>query len=58
MKKLIIKKVLKPDVAITIVFSILKLTNQITWSWWWIFSPIIISVIILIFVKNQYYDNN
>jgi len=48
MMKLIIKKVLKPDVAITIVFLILKLTNQISWSWWLVFSPIIIPVIIFI----------
>ena len=48
MKKLIIKKVLKPDVVITIVFLILKLNNIISWSWWWVFSPIIIPVIIFI----------
>jgi hypothetical protein len=32
-----------------VTFLILKLTNVITWSWWWIFSPIwIICGIILI----------
>lgn len=45
------KMILKPDVLITIVFLILKLTNVISWSWWWIFSPIIIPVIILIIAK-------
>jgi hypothetical protein len=49
--KRLIKMVLKPDVVITIVFLILKLTNVISWSWWWIISPIIIPVIILIIFK-------
>lgn len=26
--------------ALTIVFITLKLTNYITWSWWWIFAPL------------------
>jgi len=29
-----------------LVFLILKLTNVITWSWWWVFSPIWISFIL------------
>lgn len=24
---------------LTIVFIILKLTNTITWSWWWVLAP-------------------
>ena len=40
--------------VLTIVFLILKLTNVITWSWWWVFSPILISfglsVLLLIFL--------
>jgi uncharacterized protein (DUF983 family) len=30
-----------PDyvMIIFIIFLILKLTNNLTWSWWWIFSP-------------------
>ena len=28
---------------LTIVFIILKLTKVITWSWWWVVSPIWIS---------------
>ena len=31
-----------------IVFLVLKLTNVIDWSWWWVFAPIWISVCILI----------
>ena len=27
---------------LTIVFIILKLTQVIDWSWWWVFSPLLI----------------
>ncbi len=29
-------------VLLTIIFVILKLTGAIAWSWWWVFSPLII----------------
>lgn len=32
---------------LTIVFIVLKLLGKITWSWWWVLSPIWISVIII-----------
>lgn len=41
------------DVLLTIVFLVLKLCEVITWSWWWVFSPIWISwsiVILLIII--------
>ena len=28
---------------LTIVFIVLKLTNYIDWSWWWVLSPLWIS---------------
>lgn len=28
---------------LTIVFIVLKLTNVIAWSWWWVLSPLWIS---------------
>jgi hypothetical protein len=28
-----------------VVFLVLKLTDHINWSWWWIFSPLWISAI-------------
>ena len=31
------------DIVLTIVFLVLKLCGVITWSWWWVFSPIWIS---------------
>ena len=33
-----------------VVFLILKLTNVIDWSWWWVTSPLWISFLIVIIV--------
>ncbi len=35
---------------LTIVFIVLKLTGYITWSWWWVLSPTLfcIGVVLLI----------
>lgn len=40
------------DGLLTLVFTILKLTHQIAWSWTWVLSPLWISflLILLIFV--------
>jgi hypothetical protein len=27
-----------------LIFLVLKLTHNIAWSWWWVFSPILIEV--------------
>lgn len=35
---------------LTIVFIVLKLTRVISWSWWWVLSPIWISVLIFLLV--------
>lgn len=35
---------------ITIVFVVLKLTEVIDWSWWWVLSPILISFALVIIV--------
>jgi hypothetical protein len=29
--------------TLTIIFVVLKLTGTITWSWWWVLAPSIIS---------------
>lgn len=29
--------------VLTIIFLVLKLTHTIAWSWWWVFSPLLIS---------------
>jgi len=36
--------------VLTIVFIVLKLTNLIDWSWWWVLSPIWISVVISVII--------
>lgn len=33
---------------LTIVFIVLKLTHVITWSWWWVLSPLWIGFILVI----------
>ena len=30
--------------VLTIVFVVLKLVGVINWSWWWVFSPILIDI--------------
>jgi len=35
---------------LTIVFIVLKLTDVIDWSWWWVLSPMWISALILVLV--------
>jgi len=35
---------------LTILFIALKLTNFIDWSWWWVLSPVWITLIIVVFV--------
>ena len=32
--------------VLTIVFVVLKLTNYINWSWWWVLSPLWIPILI------------
>jgi hypothetical protein len=33
-----------------LIFLVLKLLGLIAWSWWWVFSPIWISILIIICV--------
>jgi hypothetical protein len=33
---------------LTIVFIVLKLIGTITWSWWWVLSPIWITTLVVI----------
>lgn len=35
---------------LTIAFIVLKLCNVISWSWWWVLSPLWISFVILIVI--------
>lgn len=43
---------MKKDDWITIlflIFLVLKLTNCISWSWWWVTSPVWLPALIIIF---------
>lgn len=33
---------------LTIAFVVLKLTNVISWSWWWVISPVWITTILVV----------
>jgi phosphoglycerol transferase MdoB-like AlkP superfamily enzyme len=35
---------------LTIAFIVLKLTNVISWSWWWVLSPLWISAALVILI--------
>jgi hypothetical protein len=35
---------------LTIAFIVLKLTHYIDWSWWWVWSPVLISVAVFFLV--------
>ena len=35
---------------LTIAFIVLKLTHTITWSWWWVLSPLWIGASLTVFV--------
>lgn len=36
------------DSALFLIFLVLKLTNNIDWSWWWVFSPLWVPVVALL----------
>lgn len=48
--------------ALTILFIALKLTNYITWSWWWVLAPVwmpvsaVITGFILYFIVDWTYQ--
>lgn len=41
--------------VLTIVFIVLKLLGKITWSWWWVLSPMWISAIVAILFLLIYF---
>ena len=36
--------------VLTLLFIALKLLNKISWSWWWVLSPMWISVCVVLFI--------
>ena len=35
---------------LTVVFVVLKLTDTVQWSWWWVFSPLIIAFVLYLVI--------
>ncbi len=35
---------------LTILFIALKLTGQVNWSWWWVLSPVWITIVLVILI--------
>lgn len=42
------------QVILFIVFLVLKLTNHIDWSWWWVFAPlwVMLCLAIIVFIGS------
>lgn len=38
------------EIVLCLVFMILKLTGTIDWSWWWVFAPLWIMLILNVIV--------
>jgi hypothetical protein len=38
--------------ALTLVFVVAKLADKLDWSWWWVFSPLWISWLALVFAMT------
>lgn len=36
--------------TLTVIFIVLKICGEIAWSWWWVFSPILIPAAMLFLV--------
>lgn len=37
---------------LTLAFIVLKLTGYIDWSWWWVISPIMITILFLALING------
>ena len=35
---------------LTVVFIVLKLTDHIDWSWWWVLSPLWIPIVLVLII--------
>jgi len=40
---------------ITLIFIVLKVTNYIDWPWWWVFSPLWGSVLLMFILSSVIY---
>ena len=41
--------------VLTIIFVVLKAVGVISWSWWWVFSPLWIELILVALILLIYY---
>lgn len=53
-KKATIKSCIGFTELLTIIFITLKLCGVIEWSWWWVFSPVLISIGVFIGIAVAY----
>lgn len=52
---------MNPLMLLGIVFVVLKLTDVISWSWWWVLAPIwggALLAVICVFVTAMFYSGN
>jgi hypothetical protein len=41
-------------IVLTIVFAVLKCAGTLDWSWFWVFSPLWIAFIVIVFLMAAY----
>lgn len=41
---------MRADLALTLVFVVLKITGVISWSWWWVMSPVLFTAGLVVFL--------
>ena len=51
-KKEVTVKTISFSSLLLLAFIVLKLCNVITWSWWWVLSPIWIPIAILVVITG------
>jgi hypothetical protein len=48
-------KSLELGTILFLIFLVLKLTNNISWSWWWVTSPLWIPIALIILIGGLQY---
>lgn len=41
--------------VLTLIFVVLKLVGVVSWSWWWVFSPILIDIGLCILILGIFF---
>ena len=50
--KVISKEIGRHSETLILIFIVLKVTNNVGWSWWWVFSPFLFAVILAFLVSS------